>query len=131
MLTAVVGFFSGILSGMGIGGGMLLIPALRIFFDIGQKNAQAINLFCFIPAALCALIVHIKKKNVDFKASVPMIITGIPFSVLGAYLCVKISPRIVSIFFGIFILIFGIREIIMSFRSLKMKKRKKKAGYVD
>ena len=116
---------------MGIGGGMLLIPALRIFFDIGQKNAQAINLFCFIPAALCALIVHIKKKNVDFKSAVPMIITGVPFSILGAYLCVKISPRIIGILFGIFILIFGFREIIMSFRSLKVKKCKKKAPYVN
>lgn len=128
MLTAIIGFFSGILSGMGVGGGMLLIPALRIFFNIGQKNAQAINLFCFIPAAVCALVVHIKKKNVDFKSAVPMIITGIPFSILGAYLCVKTSPRILGILFGIFILVFGIREIIMSFRSLKMKKRKKKAS---
>ena len=128
MLTAIIGFFSGILSGMGVGGGMLLIPALRIFFDTGQKNAQAINLFCFIPAAVCALIVHIKKKNVDFKSAIPMIVTGIPFSVLGAYLCVKTSPRILGILFGIFILIFGIREIFMSFRALKMKKRKKKHG---
>ena len=127
MLTAIIGFFSGILSGMGVGGGMLLIPALRIFFDIGQKNAQAINLFSFIPAAVCALIVHIKKKNVDFKSVIPMIITGIPFSVLGAYLCIRTSPRLLGILFGIFILVFGIREIYMSFRSLKMKKREKKS----
>ncbi len=131
MLTAIIGFFSGILSGMGVGGGMLLIPALRIFFDISQKNAQAINLFCFIPAAVCALVVHIKKKNVDFKAAVPMIVTGIPFSIVGAYLCIRTSPRIIGILFGVFILIFGIREIIMSFRSLKMKKYKKKASRVN
>ena len=122
MLTAIVGFFSGILSGMGVGGGMLLIPALRIFFDISQKNAQAINLFCFIPAALCALIVHIKKKNVDFKAVLPIIITGVPSSLLGAYLCIRTTPRIMGILFGVFILIFGIREVVMSFRSLNMKK---------
>ena len=131
MLTAIIGFFSGILSGMGIGGGMLLIPALRIFFDISQKNAQAINLFCFIPAAICALIVHIKKKNIDFKSAVPMIITGIPFSVLGAYLCVKTSPRVLGILFGIFILVFGIREVYMSFRTLKLKKRNKKTKQVN
>ena len=131
MLTAIIGFFSGILSGMGVGGGMLLIPALRIFFDISQKNAQAINLFCFIPAAICALIVHIKKKNIDFKSAVPMIITGIPFSVLGAYLCVKTSPRVLGILFGIFILVFGIREVYMSFRTLKLKKRNKKTKQVN
>ena len=127
MLTSLIGFFSGILSGMGVGGGMLLIPALRIFFDTSQKNAQAINLFCFIPAAICALIVHIKKKNVDFKSAVPMIISGIPFSILGAHLCVKSSPRIVEMLFGFFILVFGIREIYMSFRALKLKNHDKKA----
>ena len=127
MLATVVGFFSGILSGMGIGGGMLLIPALRMFFDIGQKEAQCINLFCFIPASVFALIIHIKKKKVNFKVALPVIITGIPFSVLGAYLCIKISPRILGILFGIFILIFGFREIYMSFRSIKMKKASKKA----
>ncbi len=128
MLTAIIGFFSGILSGMGIGGGMLLIPALNIFFDISQKDAQSINLFCFIPAAICALVVHIKKKNVDFKAVVPMIITGVPFSLLGAYICIKTSPELLGKLFGGFILIFGIREIIMSFRALKMKKYNKKAS---
>ena len=128
MLTAIVGFFSGILSGMGVGGGMLLIPALRIFFDIGQKEAQSINLFCFIPAALCALIVHIKKKKIDFKAVIPMLITGIPFSLLGAYISVHTSPRLLGRFFGIFILVFGIREIFLSFRSLKVKKYNKKAS---
>ncbi len=131
MLTAIVGFFSGILSGMGVGGGMLLIPALRIFFNISQKNAQTINLFCFIPAAICALVVHIKKKNVDFKAVLPMIITGVPFSLLGAFLCIKVTPRLMGILFGVFILIFGIREIIMSFRSLKLKKCNKKASRVN
>ncbi len=113
---------------MGVGGGMLLIPALRFFFDIGQKEAQTINLFCFIPASLCALIIHIKKKNVDFKTAIPIIITGIPFALLGAYISVSLNPRILELIFGGFILIFGIREIIMSFRSLKMKKCNKKAS---
>ena len=126
MLLSVIGFLSGILSGMGVGGGMLLIPALRLFFDIGQKNAQSINLFSFIPAAVCAIIVHMKKKNIDFKAAVPMIITGVPFSLLGAYLCVKTSPVLLGRLFGIFILIFGIREVYMSFQQIKLKKCKKK-----
>ena len=128
MYTAVIGFFSGIFSGMGIGGGMLLIPALRFFLGAGQKEAQAINLYCFIPAALCALIVHIRKKNVDFKTAIPLIITGIPCSILGAYISVNLSPRILELIFGGFILVFGIREIIMSFRLLNTKKCNKKAS---
>lgn len=122
MLTALIGFFSGVLSGMGVGGGMLLIPALRIFFNMGQQAAQSVNLFCFIPASVCALFIHLKKKNVDFKAALPMIITGVPFSLLGAFICIHISPKLLGKFFGAFILIFGIREIFSGFNELKSKK---------
>lgn len=124
MLTSVIGFFSGILSGMGVGGGMLLIPALRIFLDINQQSAQSINLFCFIPSALCALIVHIKKKNIDFRSALPIIITGVPFSLLGAFICVNISSKLLGRLFGIFIFIFGIREIVTGFRLQKRKSTK-------
>lgn len=119
MLTSFIGFFSGILSGMGVGGGMLLIPALRFFLDINQQNAQSVNLFSFIPSAICALIVHIKKKNVVFKTAIPMIITGVPFSVLGAFLCVNLSSRLLTKLFAIFIFIFGTREIWCSFRAIR------------
>lgn len=121
MLTSVIGFFSGILSGMGVGGGMLLIPALRIFLNLNQQSAQSINLFSFIPSALCALIVHIKKKNIDFRSALPIIITGVPFSLLGAFICVNISSKLLGRLFGIFILIFGIREILTGFRLQKGK----------
>ena len=112
MMASIIGFFSGILSGMGVGGGMLLIPALRIFFDMSQKGAQAVNLFCFIPSSLCALVLHLKKKNIDFKSALPMIIAGVPFSLLGAFICTKISPSLLSKLFGVFIFVFGIREIL-------------------
>lgn len=123
MLTSVIGFFSGILSGMGVGGGMLLIPALRFFLDINQQSAQSINLFCFIPSALCALIVHMKKKNIDFRAALPIIITGVPFSLLGAFLCVNIPSKLLGRLFAVFILIFGIREIVTGIKSLKQRRK--------
>ncbi len=112
MLTALIGFFSGILSGMGVGGGMLLIPAARIFLDIGQQSAQSLNLFCFIPSAICALFVHIKNKKTDVKLSLPIILTGVPFAILGAYISTNISSEMLSRLFGGFILAFGIREIV-------------------
>lgn len=119
MLTAIIGFLSGILSGMGVGGGMLLIPAARIFLGLGQQVAQSLNLFCFIPSAICAIFVHIKNKQTDFKTALPIIITGFPFSILGAYVSTRISPSMLSRLFGGFILIFGIREIVIGIKSRK------------
>lgn len=119
MLTAIIGFFSGILSGMGVGGGMLLIPAARIFLNIGQQSAQSLNLFCFIPSAVCALCVHIKNKKTDIKLALPIILSGIPFAIVGAYISTNISSALLSRLFGGFILVFGIREIVAGVKNNK------------
>lgn len=119
MLTAIIGFLSGILGGMGVGGGMILIPAARIVLDLNQQSAQALNLFCFIPSSLCALIIHIKNKKIDFKVALPIVLTGIPFAILGAYLSTKLSSEILSRLFGGFILIFGIKEIVTGIKPPK------------
>ena len=119
MLTGIIGFLSGILGGMGVGGGMLLIPAARMFLGLNQQTAQCLNLFCFIPSSLCALIIHIKNKKIDFKASLPIILTGVPFAVFDAYLSTTLSSQLLSRLFGGFILIFGIKEIVTGIKSPK------------
>ena len=65
MILAVIGFISGIISGMGIGGGAILIPALVMLTDLSQQSIQGINLIYFIPTAIAALISHIKDGNVE------------------------------------------------------------------
>ena len=119
MLTAIIGFLSGILGGMGVGGGMILIPAATIFLDLDQQTAQSLNLFCFIPSALCALAIHIKNKKVDFKVAFSIILTGIPLAIAGAYLSTKLPSPLLSKLFGGFILIFGVKEIITGIKSPK------------
>jgi len=117
MLTGIIGFLSGILGGMGVGGGMILIPAVRMFLDINQQSAQSLNLFCFIPSSLCALVVHIKNKKVDFQTALPVILSGIPFAILGAYLSTNISSKVLSRLFGGLILAFGIKEIVSGIKN--------------
>ena len=117
MTEAIIGFLSGILSGMGVGGGMLLIPAMRIFTGLGQQAAQSVNLWCFIPSALCAIFVHLKNKKIEIKTALCVILTGVPFSLLGAYASTNISGEILSKLFGGFILIFGIREVVLGTKS--------------
>ena len=54
MLNAIFGFLSGIISGLGIGGGVILIPLLAIFTSLSQHQAQGINLAYFLPTAVAA-----------------------------------------------------------------------------
>ena len=91
-----------------------------MFLSLNQQSAQTLNLFCFIPSSLCALVIHIKNKKIDFKTAIPIILSGIPFAVLGAYLSSNMSSELLSRLFGGFILIFGIKEIITGINPQKI-----------
>ena len=122
----IAGFASGIVGGMGMGGGTLLIPILTIFLFFTQKQAQAINLLVFIPMSLVALIIHIKNKLVSFKVGVPIIISGVLFSVLGSYLASILKNELLQKIFAVFLLIVGINQAVQIFLHLKKNDKKPK-----
>ena len=63
MKQILIGIFAGIFSGIGMGGGTILIFLLTIFAEMEQHIAQATNLIYFIPTAISAIIVNYKNKN--------------------------------------------------------------------
>ena len=65
MNLILVGMISGIITGLGMGGGSILILVLVSFMSFSQHVAQAANLIFFIPTAITAILIHIKNKNVD------------------------------------------------------------------
>lgn len=119
MSAIIIGFISGIISGMGIGGGALLIPALVFIYDTQQKIAQGINLAYFIPTAVTALFIHIKNKNANIKTAIILGIFGIFGSVIGSAFAMKCENSFLRRMFGIFLLFIGIREIIKGIKSKK------------
>lgn len=110
-MLILTGFLAGIISGMGIGGGTILIPALTIFMSIEQKTAQAINLIYFIPTALSAVITHAKEGNIDKKILKPLIIAGLFGAVAGSIVMNIVSKELLRTGFGIFLSVLGIMEI--------------------
>lgn len=119
-MSVVIGFLSGIISGMGIGGGAILIPALTLFYGIEQKLAQGINLVYFLPTAIIALVIHIKNKSADLKLAAVIGLCGTVGALGGSLAAMRINNSVLRRMFGIFLLFVGIREI--------MKSRKKKSG---
>ncbi len=119
MLNVIVGFCSGIISGMGIGGGAILIPALILLQNIDQQVAQGINLLYFLPTAAVSLIVHIKNKNVEFKTALILGGSGVLGAICGSLLAVRISGGLLSKLFGIFLFLIGVYEV---FKGIKLRK---------
>lgn len=119
MLTVLIGALSGIISGMGIGGGAILIPALTLIIGIDQKLAQGINLVYFLPTAVVALIIHIKNKNADLKIAVIIGICGIVGAIGGSLFAMRLESDILRRMFGIFLLLIGLREVYKGIKSFK------------
>lgn len=117
MKLFIIGFLSGIISGMGIGGGAILIPSLVFFSALKQQQAQGINLIVFIPVAIVALIVHSKEKNIEFQFVKWIIIGGVIGSTIGSIVAFKIDSKSLGKYFGIFLLFIGIYEFFKKNRS--------------
>lgn len=120
-----IGLCSGVLGGLGMGGGNLLIPILINFLSIEIGVAQNINLISFIPMSIVALIFHIKHKLVKFKYVFYMVISGILFVILGVFLASIISNILLKKLFGIFLICISILSFILTMVEIRKKKKNK------
>lgn len=107
----LAGLFSGILGGMGLGGGGILIIYLSLFTDTKQLTAQGINLLFFIPIGLLALIIYAFKKQIKWKAVLKFAFWGLLGSLAGIYLTNFLGGEITGKIFGGLLVILGINEI--------------------
>ncbi len=106
----LAGLFSGIIGGMGMGGGAVLIIYLSLFTDTPQLNAQGINLLFFIPTGLCALIIYAFKKQIKWKTVLPISVTGVIGSVLGIMLTNYLGSNLLSKLFGGLLVVMAVKE---------------------
>ena len=111
LLYILAGAASGVLSGMGIGGGVLLIPALVLLGGIAQHSAQGINLLYFLPTAIGALWIHRKEGQLEKKILPMLIVGGVLGAAAGGWIANLLEGDILRKIFGVFVAIMGILEI--------------------
>jgi len=119
------GLAAGVVSGMGIGGGAILIPVLTLFLGMGQQEAQHINLLYFIPTAIFALRVHKKNGNVEKKGLLPLILWGVLGATAGALVAVKIDANWLRKGFAVFLLFMAVYEFWKGFSKWKLQRSSK------
>jgi uncharacterized membrane protein YfcA len=121
MLLFVIGFLSGMVGGMGIGGGTILIPSMIFFAGVTQHTAQGVNLVSFIPTALAAVFVHIRNKHVRFKLAAYLITTGAIGAIIGSVLASHMPAQLLRKLFGGLLLIMGIVELLRKEKKSSIK----------
>lgn len=111
-MEIIAGVIGGIVSGLGMGGGTVLIILLSIFGGIEQHVAQATNIVFFVPAAIVAIILNMKNKIIRWKVAVSITIFGIIGAIVGAKIALILDTQNLKKCFGIFLCIIAIYEII-------------------
>ena len=107
MLDFIVGFAVSVLSGLGVGGGGLLVIWLVLAEGIGQLEAQGINLVYFLFSSGAAMLVHMAKRRLNFRLIAFLTFFGAVGAVLGSLTAGAADPEAVRKIFGWMLLISG------------------------
>ena len=124
MRAILIGTFSGIFSGIGMGGGTILIFLLTTFAGLEQHIAQATNLIYFVPTAISAIIVNYRDKNIDTKLAKYISLYGIIGAIIGALISINLDVQKLRKFYGIFLAIIAIHEIYTLFKEYKLNRKR-------
>lgn len=122
MLEIIYGIIAGIVTGLGMGGGTVLILLLTLFKNIDQHIAQATNLIFFIPTSIAAVIINLKQKNIDLKLTISISFFGIIGAIIGAIFSKNISSEYLRKYFAIFVFVIAIHEIYELLKEYKKKR---------
>jgi len=119
LLIYLIGLLMGICSGLAIGGGTLLVPALVILAGVSQHTAQGVCLAAFVPTAVIAVITHYRQHNVNFRLTLYLTAGSLIGAVIGSSLANIISAGILQKIFGIFLLCMGLYELLGKARKIR------------
>ena len=119
LILVLIGLFAGRLSGfVGIGGGVVIVPALVFFLGISQHQAQGTSLFVLaMPVVILALMNYAKSNNVNWTYGAVIAATFVIGGYFGSKLSLKLSPGIVKFVFGLIMAYVSIRLVISGFNS--------------
>jgi uncharacterized protein len=120
--TFAVGIAAGLLSGLvGVGGGVLMVPFLYLFYDrpdwfgyfvaqdIQVVVAHATSLFVIVPTSIRGALTYHRAGLVEWRAVWPIGISSVLAAAGAAWLAPSIPPQLLKIGFGSFLLVSGVR----------------------
>jgi uncharacterized membrane protein YfcA len=106
ILVFLLGLGVGVPASMvGIGGGVIIVPALIVLFELPANNAIAISLVAILGTTVSATIGYIRHKQIDYKLGLLYDVMDVPGIVLGAYITTFLPHNLLAGICGIFILV--------------------------
>lgn len=113
LLLGAVGAAAGLLSGMfGVGGGILMVPAMVLLVGFGQHRAQATSLAAIVPIAAVGAFVFGRADSVDLTAALLLAAGSLVGVQGGARLMHRLSDQRLSRIFGVFLVVVALTMLV-------------------
>lgn len=114
---ALIGAAAGMLSGLlGVGGGILMVPAFQGWLKMGLKETIATSLACVGLLAIPGTITHTLEHHIDWTFALPLCVGVIPGAQIGARFAIKSADRhlrrVMGIVLGGVAVVYGVAEIV-------------------
>jgi uncharacterized membrane protein YfcA len=114
LILIVIGIITGIMAGMlGIGGAIIMIPALVFFMGINQQTAQGTSLAVMLPpVGIIAAYNYYKAGQVNIKFAIVLAIFFLVGSYFGSKLALNLPQEVLKKIFGILLLLVAAKMLL-------------------
>ena len=115
-----IGILAGVLSGfVGVGGGIIIVPALIYVLGMTQLQAQGTSLFILLlPVGVLAVYNYYKSDQINWKFGIVVSLAFVLGGYFGSKFALKINPSVVRIIFGVIMAIVSIKMITSGINTL-------------
>ena len=108
----LVGVVAGsVAASLGVGGGIIYVPALVTIFSLAQHEAQGTSLALIVPTAIVATVVHSRAGRVDWRISGLLALGAIGGGFLGAQAALAIEAPVLRKMFGVLVAATALRML--------------------
>ena len=88
---------------IGVGGGIVVVPALMLLFGTSDLIAKGTSLLMMIPTAISGTIGNLRRGNVDLPAAALIGVAACTTTALGAWIATLVDPFWGNVLFAIFL----------------------------
>ncbi len=112
-ILIIIGLAAGVLSGLfGVGGGLIIVPALVFFIGMSQHEAQGTSLgLMLLPIGILAAWNYFKTGNLDIKAGLIIALAFVIGGFFGSKFALGIQEITLKRIFGVFMLFVALKLI--------------------
>ena len=113
----VLGVVTGVLSGLiGVGGGIVVVPALMVLFGTSDLVAKGTSLLMMIPTAVSGTIGNLRRHNVDLMAAAVVGVAACTTTALGAWVATLVDPFVANVLFAAYLVIIAVQLALRAIR---------------